>query len=121
MERALTLIASGTLTIKIARDSTQRGRTILPSHFNNHTGKMSKLKTGFNDSTWGDTTCDFAELASCLSKVKYDAIVQEAQPYVNVKQNRARKQRTEAVGVVENKNKRERACLPSASDNDDDC
>ena len=119
MERALELITTETLTIKVARNNAHRGKTLaLPSHFNYHTGKKSKLKTGFNDSTWGDTTCDFTEAASNLSNKKFTAIVKEAELYTSIK-NRARKSRTKATEVVEIGGKCEQACLVSEDEDGD--
>jgi hypothetical protein len=116
VERALTLIADGTLTIDVARASNSKTVT-LPSCVNPRTGRESKTETGFNLSTWGAITNDYTKSALALNKDKFDAIVQDAQLY-NIKQNHARKLRKEVDEVTET-GEGERACLVSESDDDD--
>ena len=75
---------------------------------------------GFNDSTWGDTTHDYAKAMSNLSDKKFKAIVEEAEKYASIKQNYAHKLRTKATKVIEIDNKHEWACLVSEDENEDD-
>jgi hypothetical protein len=111
------LIASGTLTISVAR-ANARGRSIsLPTNFNHCTGRESKIKTGFNDTTWGDSTRQYTESASNLADKKFNAIIKEAEQYASIKQNRNRK-RTEAADVIEINDKPERACLVSEDEDE---
>lgn len=109
------LIADGILTIEVARTNNGKAVTV-PSRFNPRTGRESKIETGFNITSWGKFTNDYTKSALGLNKNKFDAIVQDAQLY-NIKQNRARKLRSEVEEVVEIGDG-ERACL--VSDDDDD-
>jgi hypothetical protein len=94
VERALTLIATGTLTVAMARAS--RGKTVaLPRTFNPSTGKVSLRQTGFNDAAWGRATRSYAKSARSLSNVKFNAITQAAQPFVLPKPDRVRNKATE--------------------------
>ncbi|KAG2110398.1 uncharacterized protein F5147DRAFT_652007 [Suillus discolor] len=55
VERALTLIATRTITIEMVL--TAKGKSIpLPKTLNHSTGKVSNRQTGFNDVTWGSST-----------------------------------------------------------------
>ena len=117
MERALKLIASGTLTIAVAR--TMKGKKIaLPSTFNDSSGKESNWHTSFTDAAWGKATRNYAKSAGKLTKVKFDGIVQAAQPPTDAKSNRARNKTTRDT-EVEIESNDERACLVEVSDNDD--
>jgi hypothetical protein len=75
VERALTLVATGTLTIEMTRGK----RLTLPRTFNLATGR--KRSTGFSDSTWGKASRRHARSASELSKEEFDAIVDDARDY----------------------------------------
>ncbi|KAI0245056.1 hypothetical protein BJV78DRAFT_1289384 [Lactifluus subvellereus] len=60
VQQALTLVATGTLTIKIIHAA--KGKNVmLPRTLNYSTGKVSNQQTGFNDITWGETTCKYAK------------------------------------------------------------
>jgi hypothetical protein len=77
VERALTLVATGTLTIEMARAS--KGKSIpLPRTVNFSTGKESKRQTGFSDIAWGKATRAYTISARSLANVKFDTIIQEA-------------------------------------------
>ena len=107
------LIASGALTIAIAHAG--RGKTVmLPRTFNHFSGKESIRQTGFNDSTWGKATRSYTKSARALTKAKFGAIVEEAQPFV--KMTRVHKATTEADEVIEIENDDEWACPPSDDD-----
>jgi len=73
--------------------------------------------SGFNYTAWGSPTCSYTRLARNLIKQKFDTIVQETQPYINLKPSRARK-KTDGVGAIEIEDYDERACLHIP---DDDC
>jgi hypothetical protein len=119
VERALTLIATGTLTIEVARAS--KGKTvILPRTLNYFTGKESHRQLGFNDAAWGKATRSYTTSASALMNVKFDDIVQAAQRFVNLKSTRARSKTTD-IEVIEIKDTDERACLVDFDGDDDDC
>lgn len=97
MERALTLVATGTLTIEMARGST--GKSIsLPRTINLSTGKESMRQTGFSDVTWGKATRLYAKSARSLAIVKFDAIIQDAKEFL--KPIRARNKTTEAREII---------------------
>jgi hypothetical protein len=118
VERALKLIVSGTLTIDIARPGNGKMIT-LPRVFNQFSGKESNHVTSFNDTTWGDPTRHYSLSTRQLSRGKYEAIVQGAQRYLNLKPSRARKMLTEAAEVIVIDDDDGRACPPSSDD--DDC
>jgi hypothetical protein len=120
VERALTLIATRTLTIEVAHAS--KGKTVtLPRIVNHYTGKESKRQTGFNDTAWGKATRSYTTSASTLTKVKFECVIQEAQPFVNPKPTRRNKM-TATVEVIEINDDDERACLVDIDDDDnDDC
>lgn len=114
MERALTLIATGTLTVAMARAS--RGKAVnLPRTLNLSTGKDSMRQTGFSDAAWGKATCSYAKSASSLTTAKFNAIIQDAQPFVNPKSTRAHS-KTEAKGLNISDDEDERGCLVENSD-----
>jgi hypothetical protein len=114
VERALTLIANGTLTVAVARAS--RGKTvILPRSFNNFTGRESTRDTAFNDAMWGKATRFYMKSACKIPQDKFNLIIERAQEY---KPNRARKT-NEVVEVIESDDDDERACIV-ISDGDDD-
>ena len=118
MERALTLIATGTLTVAMARGSKGKAVT-LPRTLNLSTGKESMRQTGFSDAAWGKTTRDYATSVRSLTNVKYDAIVAAAKPFT--KPTRAHN-RTSASEVIDVDADNERACLvDNDSDDEDDC
>ena len=130
MGRALSLVASGTLTVAVARAA--RGRTIiLPRSLNHSTGKISTRLTGFNGATWGKASQNYAMLARKLSKTELNVIIKEAGVFVKptraelndiieearmfVKSKRACDS-TNAVETID-----ERACLVDDSDSDEEC
>ena len=90
---------------------------------NHATGKKFTCKTGFNDVTWGKATCLYAKSAFSLPNVAFDAILQDAQPFVNMKSKRARTRTTEATKVinVDDEDEDEWGCLVYISDNNEEC
>ena len=118
----MTLIATGTLTIDIARASKGRAVT-LPRTFNYYSGKESMRQTGFSDTSWGKATRAYAVSARGLTNKKFDNIVQEASKYIVIKSNRARKKATDAevIEIIDVDDDDERACLVDVSDGDDYC
>ncbi len=57
------------LTIEIIH--TAKGRNVtLPKTLNHSTGKISNQQTGFNDVTWGPTTCKYVKSISKVYKKK---------------------------------------------------
>jgi hypothetical protein len=113
VERALTLVATGTLTIDMVR--TAKGKTVsLPKTFNLSTGKESMHQTGFSDVTWGKVTRGYAKSAHGLKKVKFNAVVEEAQEFV--KPTCGRGKSTQLTEVIDEDD--ERACLVDNSDSE---
>ena len=96
---------------------------ILPRTMNHATGKKSTRKTGFNDVTWGKATRLYAKSAFSLPNVTFNAILQDAQPFVNMKSKRARNRTTEVTKVinVDDEDEDERGCLVYILDNDEEC
>ncbi|KAN0131106.1 hypothetical protein V8E53_011107 [Lactarius tabidus] len=100
VERALTLVVTGTLTVAMAQAA--RGKMItLPRTLNLSTSKDSTCQTGFSDTAWGKATWSYAKSASVLSKKKFDVIVEDAQKYV--KPVRACNRGGTATGTTETK------------------
>jgi hypothetical protein len=67
VERALTLVATGTLIVAMAQAA--RGKMItLPQTLNLSTGKDSTHQMGFSDTAWGKATPSYAKSVSVLSK-----------------------------------------------------
>ncbi len=118
MERALTLVATGTLTVEMARAS--KGKSvILPRTLNLSTGKESKRQMGFNDAAWGKATRAYATSACSLTNAKFDVVTTEAQEFM--KPIRAR---NKTLDTTDNDNDDdERACLVdnSGSESDFEC
>lgn len=119
MERALTLISTGTLTIEMARSATRGKAITLPRTLNRTTGKNSVRHTGFSDAAWGKATRSYTDSAHGVAELegKFDLIIKGAQEYMKHTQNRA----TEGKEVID-VDKDERACLIYVSDSEDsDC
>jgi hypothetical protein len=74
VERALTLVATGTLTIATAQVSS--GTILIPRTFKCSSGKKSTRRASFSDPAWGKTSRSYAKSARALSKVKLDGIVE---------------------------------------------
>jgi hypothetical protein len=111
VERALTLVATGTLTIARARGKT----IILPRTFNLSTGrKKSTRETAFSESAWGKASRSYARCARDLPKAAFDAMVEDARMYV--KPTCAHNGSTEIVDVDED----EHACLADNSESDEE-
>lgn len=97
MERALTLVSTGTLTVEMARAS--KGKTMpLPRTVNHSTGKESARQTGFSDASWGKASRAYAKSARSLEVVKFDTIVKEATAFL--KPVRSRNKTTNAIEVI---------------------
>ena len=117
MERALTLIATGTLTIVMAYAS--RGKAVnLPQTLNFSTGKDSMHQTSFSNAAWGKATHSYAKSASSLTTAKFNAIIQDAQPFVNPKLTCAHS-KTKAKSLNISNNKDEWGCLVENLDDSD--
>jgi hypothetical protein len=81
MERALKLVATGTLTI--AMTQVPRGEPIIiPRTFNRTNGKKSTRPTSFSDIAWHKASRAYSKSARALSKDKFDAIVEDALAFV---------------------------------------
>ena len=121
MERALTLVATGTLTTSLIRAS--KGKTLpLPRTINLSSGKKSTRQTGFNDTAWGKETRGYTISARSLSAVKFDTIIQDAQKFMRLGRSRGNATTTTEPTVIDN-GYNERANLaddPSDGSVDDD-
>ena len=118
MERALTLVATGTLTVEMARAS--KGKNIpLPRTVNLSSGKESMRQTGFSDVAWGKATHGYATSARSLANVKFDAIIQAAKEFL--KPIQSRNKTTEAMEIIniDDDDDDERAHLVDNSDESD--
>ena len=118
MERALTLVATGTLTVEMAHAS--KGKNIpLPRTVNLSSAKESMHQTGFSDVAWGKATCGYATSARSLANVKFDAIIQAAKEFL--KPIRSCNKTTEAMEIIniDDDDDNERAHLVDNSDESD--
>jgi hypothetical protein len=118
VERALTLVATGTLTIEMINAAKNEGKMIsLPRYLNHSTGKESTRVTGFSDAAWGGATRNFAKSASNLPKAKFDAIIKDARVYMKPVRTRRANAVTEIVPDED-----ERACIiVSDSETEEEC
>ncbi|KAF8222298.1 hypothetical protein L208DRAFT_1323430 [Tricholoma matsutake] len=119
VERGLTLIATGTLTVTMARAS--KGKMVtLPWTLNLSSGKDSMRQTGFSEMAWGKATCCYATSACSLANTKFDAIIREAREFM--KPIRSRGKTTEPTEVINIDDcDDERACLVNNSGSDEEC
>lgn len=117
MERALTLVATGTLTVAMARNSKGKAVT-LPRTLNLSTGKDSMRNTGFSDAAWGKATREYSTSIRSLTCIKFDAIVTAAKVFT--KRTRAQNRTTDPTDVIDVDADNERACLVDNSDSDSD-
>ena len=118
MEQALTLVATGTLTVAMAHGS--KGKAVaLPRTLNVSSGKESMRQTGFSDAAWGKATRSYATSIHSLTHVKFDAIVKAAQAFA--KPTRAHNRTSDATEVIDVDEFNERACLVDNSDEDSNC
>ena len=120
MERALTLVATGTLTVVMARAS--KGKTVtLPQTINLSTGKESICQTGFSNTIWGKATCRYTKSVCLLMNAKFEAILKDAQEFM--KPIRAQNKTTNPMEVIDidDNNGDEWACLVDNSGSDTEC
>ena len=97
MERALTLVSTGTLTIEMAHAS--KGKTIpLPHTMNFSSGKELTRQTGFSDVSWGKVTRAYTSSAGSLADRKFDAIIQDAKEFL--KPIRSRNKTTNGMDII---------------------
>jgi hypothetical protein len=114
VERALRLVATGTLTI----DMVAKGKTVnLPKTMNLATAKESMRQTGFSDVAWGKATRNYAKSARTLTNAKFDIPIKEAKGFVKPIRGRKTTQATEVIDVDEDD---ERAYLVDNSDDESD-
>ena len=79
----MTLVATGTLTVEMIHAAKGKNVT-LPKTLNHSTGKISNRQTGFNDITWGETTCKYVRSISKAYKKKpekFDEIITRAKEF----------------------------------------
>ena len=112
MERALSLVATGTLTVAMARASKGKMVTV-PRAVNRSTGTVSMQQTGFSDAAWGKATRRYAKLARSLTDAEFEAIVKHAQELMIRGCN---EDSTEAIDIDDDED--ERACLVDNSSSD---
>jgi hypothetical protein len=118
VERALTLVATGTLTI--TRVCASKGKTpTLPQTLNLALGKESVCQTCFSDAAWGKATCGYAISAHSLTNIKFNAIIQEAQEFM--KPTCTHNKTTEATDIINIDEDDEHAFLVDNSDSDIEC
>ena len=115
MERALTLVATGTLTIAMAHES--KGKPVtLPRTLNRSTGKVSMRQTGFSDVAWGKATRGYATSIRSLAIKKFEAIVTAAQAFG--KPTRTHSRTSDPMEIIDVDVDNERACLVDNSDSE---
>ncbi len=117
MERALTLVSTGILTISLARANKSKAISF-PRTVNSSTGRDSLRHCEFSDVTWGKATRSYAMSARSLTNVKFDAILQDAQEFT--KPIRAHTKTTDPVEIIEiDDDNDEQALLVDNSDESD--
>ncbi|KAG1859496.1 hypothetical protein C8R48DRAFT_774836 [Suillus tomentosus] len=81
VERALTLIATRTITIEMVL--TAKGKSIpLPKTLNHSTSKVSNHQTGINDITWGSSTRSYVKLIMrSFRDEKFQAVITSAKEF----------------------------------------
>jgi hypothetical protein len=82
----LKLIASGTLTVEMVKNSKGRVPTI-PKQMNQATGKASNQVTGFNEASWGVRCSAYVKSAKKLSASRFDEILSLATEYMKAGPN----------------------------------
>lgn len=87
VERALKLIASGTITIEMVQKSKGPVPTI-PKQMNQSTGKASNQLTGFNEASWGARCSSYVRSAKKLSASRFDEILSLSAEYMKGGTNR---------------------------------
>ena len=108
VERALTLVAMGMLTVAIVHAADSKTISLLKM-FNPSTGKGSMCQTGFSDVSWGKASCSYAKSACSLTKVKFNGIVELAQEFV--KPTRGHGKSTQPTEVIDIDSDDKRGCL----------
>lgn len=118
MERALSLVEAGALTIEVAKAAaSSRGKVASPKTFNFITGKLSTRQTGFSDAAWGDASRSFAKSGRKLTVAKFNAIIKDAQAHMKPSHRRTTGIK-DSIDVDED----ERACvIVSDSESDEEC
>ena len=115
VERALTLVATGTLTMEMARAS--KGKTIPhPRTVNCATSKESMRQTGFSDDAWGRATHSYAISARSLVNTKFDTIIQDPKEFLKPIQSRNKSTEVMDIINIDDDEDDERAHLVDNSD-----
>jgi hypothetical protein len=119
VERALTLVATGTLTIPLVRAS--KNKTIpLPRTINLSSGKESMRQTGFSENAWGEDTRSYIKSTSLLKTAKFNTIIREAREFMKpVRSRGSLSATTEPIVVDDDTN--ERANIVDLCGSDSDC
>ena len=86
VERALKLVASGTITVEMVRNAKGRIPT-LPKQLNQATGKASNQLTAFNEIAWGAHCSSYVKSAKKLSNSRFDEIVSLSAEYMKANYN----------------------------------
>ena len=86
VERALKLVASGTITVEMVRNAKGRIPT-LPKQLNQATGKASNQLTAFNEIAWGARCSSYVKSAKKLSNSRFDEIVSLSAEYMKANYN----------------------------------
>ncbi|KAF8227755.1 hypothetical protein L208DRAFT_1404998 [Tricholoma matsutake] len=86
VERALKLIASGIITIKMVKKAKGRIPTLL-KQINQATGKVSNQFMVFNEASWGKCCSSYVKLAKNLSASQFNEIITLSAEYMEISQN----------------------------------
>ena len=117
MERALTLIAAGTLTVVMAHASKGKAVTLLQT-LNLSTGKESMWQTSFSDAIWGKATCSYATSASPFTNTKFGAIVQDAWSFMNPKSTHSKTDTKDVIEINDDNDDEWGNLVDNSNDND---
>ncbi|KAG1732106.1 hypothetical protein EDB19DRAFT_1831434 [Suillus lakei] len=82
VERALTLVATHTLTIEMVLTAKGKSTIPLPKTLNHSTGKVSNQQTGFNDVTWGSSMHSYVKsIVKSFQDEKFQTIITSAKEF----------------------------------------
>jgi hypothetical protein len=118
VERALILVATGTLTVAMAHAS--KGKMVILSWtLNLSISKESMHQTGFSDIAWSKAIHDYTKSACSLTNTKFSAVIQGAWKFM--KPIWAHNKTTEPIKIIDIDNDNDEwACLVDNSDSEVD-
>jgi hypothetical protein len=106
VERALTLVANGVITVAIHKAAKLENKLVtIPRSKNESSGKESLYKAEFSDACWGNATNIYAGYASKMSASKVNAILNQAKEFVKPISYRKATQASDPMKVDEDEDR----------------